>query len=65
MKVKIKSNTVPEFLTQLKLYFLGESSQPKYVAEEPLRSELFSSDQMEIHSKSLAATHKLTKKKNA
>ncbi|MDB5282957.1 MAG: glycosyltransferase, partial [Bacteroidota bacterium] len=40
----------------------GEDSQAIYEAEEPLRAELFSSDQMEQHSKSLAKAHQISQK---
>ncbi len=63
--MKVSSKTAPEFLTQMKQYFLGDDAQPKYILEEPLRSELFSSDQMEQHSESLAKTHVISKKKSS
>ncbi len=61
--MKAKGNTAPEFLTHLKSFFSIENTPHKYVQEQPLRSELFSSDQMEQHSKSIAASHKLSEKK--
>src|SRR5689334_19431665 len=62
--MKVKGNTVPEFLTQLKLYFLGKVVHPKYTtAEEPLRSELFSSEHMDQHAMILARSHKVTLKR--
>jgi len=60
--MKVKSKTVPEFLSHLKLYFLGDNSQPRYILEQPLRSELFSSEQMEQHSMQLARLHILSSK---
>ena len=61
--MKGKNSTVPEFLTQLKSYFLGDATQPKFVAEEPLRAELYGSEQMEQQAMLLARTHKLAVKK--
>ncbi len=60
--IKVASSTVHEFLTQMKSYFIGDTSQQKYTNEEPLRSELLSADQMEQHSKKLAKSHKLSEK---
>ena len=57
------TGTVQEFLNQMKLYLPGEGKQDGYVAEEPLRSELFSSDQMQQHSISVAQAHVLSKKR--
>lgn len=60
------SKTVQDFLSDIRLFFQGQSSKyKKYVNEEPLRAELFSSDLMDHHSRSLAASHKLNKKKTA
>ncbi|HUW29637.1 MAG TPA: glucoamylase family protein [Sulfuriferula sp.] len=60
-KLKISSSVLSGFLFQLKT-LLGARDTPRtYLNEEPpLRSELFSADQLEQHGKRLAATHKLT-----
>jgi len=62
--MKVIGTNVPEFLTKLKYYFLGNNNLPKYILEQPLRSELFSSDQMEQHSESLARTHIISMKRS-
>jgi cellobiose phosphorylase len=52
---------INEYLQQLKTRLRG-SGWPRISPDEepPLRSELFSADQMEQHGKALAASHKLT-----
>jgi cyclic beta-1,2-glucan synthetase len=57
------NKTVVEVLSQIKLFLKGYGAKYKYINEEPLRAELFSSDQMGHHSKALAASHKLATKK--
>jgi len=50
------------YLRQLRAHLLdGDIARKRVFAEPPLRSELFSSDQMEQYGKRLAAVHKLTK----
>jgi len=61
--IKEATNTVHEFLTQMKTYFVRDDGQDKYTIEEPLRSELYSFDQMIDHSKFLAELHVLSKEK--
>ncbi|MCW3126276.1 MAG: glycosyltransferase [Bacteroidetes bacterium] len=46
----------------MKLIFQENNFDFKDANEEPLRLELFSSDQMDQHSKSLASTHKINEK---
>ena len=58
--MKVTSSTVSDILSHLRLNFLVDNSWPKY-GEEPFRSELFSSDQMDRHGKVLAKSHKLQK----
>ena len=60
MKLIPKAN---ELISNMRSFFQANNPNKGYLNEEPLRSELFSSDQMESHSKSLATTHKLTKKR--
>ena len=61
-----ESKIIQNFLSEIRLFFRGQGSKyKKYVNEEPLRAELFSSDQMDHHSRSLAASHKLAKKRTA
>ena len=55
-----KSNTIQDLLSHLGISFPGADLMRKYVNEKPpLRSELYSADQMEQHGKILAATHSL------
>jgi cyclic beta-1,2-glucan synthetase len=57
----VKSNTIQDFLSHLGISFPGASLMRKYANEKPpLRSELYSSDQMEQHGKILAASHTLS-----
>ncbi|WP_147074070.1 GH36-type glycosyl hydrolase domain-containing protein [Sulfuriferula plumbiphila] len=59
--MKTSSSVLSGVLLQIKT-LLGERDTPRtYPNEEPpLRSELFSADQLEQHGKNLAATHQLT-----
>ena len=58
--MKISSKTILGNLSHLWAGFRGNSRIQKCaVTEPPLRSELFSSDQMEQHGKTLAGQHKL------
>ena len=55
------SKTVSRNWLNLRAYFRGNRLASHYAGDEPpLRSELFSADQMEQHGKSLAASHTLT-----
>jgi cyclic beta-1,2-glucan synthetase len=58
--MKIDSSDLETFLQQMRSYFLGANGDPKYVLEAPLRSELYSVDQMAQHSRALAKSHTLT-----
>lgn len=59
--MKISSKSVLENLSNLRARFPGNSRTQKYADNEPpLRSELFSSDQMDQHGKVLAGSHKLS-----
>ena len=51
-----------ELISNMRAFFQINNSKISYLNEEPLRSELFSSDQMERLGKTLAATHKLSTK---
>ena len=54
-------NPIQEFLSQIRIPFLGDNLMRKYENEKsPLRSELFSIEQLEMYASSLAATHTLT-----
>lgn len=58
--MKVTTNTFDEFLINLRAYFQTNISR-KYADEKPpLRSELFTRDQMEQHAKFLAGAHQLS-----
>lgn len=57
--MKVTTSTVSDILSHLRLNFLTDNSVHK--AEEPFRSELYSSDQMDRHGKALARSHQLQK----
>ena len=52
-----------ELISNMREFFQLNSSKRNNLNEEPLRAELFSSDQMERFGKTLAATHKLSSKR--
>lgn len=57
----MKNNPIQEFLTQLRISFLGDNLMHKYDNEKPpLRAELFSLEQMEQYAGTLAKNHVLT-----
>src|ERR1700744_2034386 len=49
-----------ELISNMRNFFQPKNSKRNYVNEEPLRAELFSSDQMERFAKTLASTHQLS-----
>ena len=55
--MKVTASTVSDLLSHLRLSFLTDNSADK--SEEPFRSELYSSDQMDRHGKALARSHQL------
>ena len=58
--MKVSSKTIRGTLLHLRARLRGNGLAQKYAGDEPpLRSELFSSDQMEQHGKTLAGSHKL------
>ncbi len=58
--MKVNTNTVTDILSKLRINFLTDSVARK-TGEEPFRSELYSSDQLERHGKVVAQSHKLQK----
>jgi len=59
--LKVSSKTMLGSLPHLRASFRGTNLAQKYAGDKaPLRSELFSRDQMEQHGKTLAASHKLS-----
>ena len=62
----IKNNPIQEFLTQLRISFLGDSLMHKYDNERaPLRSELFSLEQLEQYARTLAKNHAITSERTS
>ena len=60
-KVKASGKTINKSWLQLSASLRGNGLAKKYAGDEPpLRSELFSADQMEQHGKTLAASHQLS-----
>ena len=49
-----------ELISNMKSFFQSKNAKRNYINEEPLRAELFSSDQMERFAKTLASTHRLS-----
>jgi cellobiose phosphorylase len=58
--MKVNTSTVSDILSHLRINFLNDNGNRKF-DEEPFRSELFSSDQLDRHGKVVAASHKLQK----
>src|SRR5579872_829595 len=60
-KLQASGKTINKGWVQLSTRFRGNGLSTKYFGDEPpLRSELFSADQMKLHGKSLAASHELS-----
>ena len=60
--MKVTASTVSDILSRLRINFLSDSASRK-LEEEPFRSELYSSEQMDRHAKTVARSHKLQKGK--
>jgi cyclic beta-1,2-glucan synthetase len=60
--MRVSTSTIFEILSRLRVYFQGENAVRNYENEDPFRSELFSSDQLNNHGKVVAGTHKLLKR---
>jgi cyclic beta-1,2-glucan synthetase len=59
--LKVNINPIQEFITQLRISFLGDNLMHKYDNEKaPIRSELFSLEQLESYARTIAASHQLT-----
>ncbi|MFI5124380.1 MAG: GH36-type glycosyl hydrolase domain-containing protein [Chitinophagales bacterium] len=59
--MKVNINPISDFLTQLRISFLGDNLMHKYDNEKaPIRSELFSLEQLETYARNLAKTHQIT-----
>src|SRR5580698_3020048 len=57
--MKVSASTVFDILSRLRDYFQGATALRDYGKEEPFRSELYSSDQMNAHGRTIAAGHQL------
>lgn len=57
--MKIKSTPVFEMLSRMREYFQKGNSFLNSTAAEPIRSELYNSDQMKIHAGIVARSHKI------
>ncbi len=56
-----RSNTIEDLFSQLRQYFQKDNITRQEVNEKPpLRSELFSAEQMEVHARHLAQSHRLS-----
>lgn len=62
--MKVTNTTVFDILSRLRIYFQGKNPFRNIDTEEPFRSELYSSDQMDRHGKVLARSHKLMLQKS-
>ena len=59
--MKVNINPIQEFISQLRISFLGDDLMHKYDDEKaPIRSELFSLEQLESYARTLAKNHQLT-----
>ena len=59
--MKVNITPIQEFISQLRISFLGDDLMHKYDDEKaPIRSELFSLEQLESYARGLAKTHQLT-----
>jgi cyclic beta-1,2-glucan synthetase len=58
--IKRITEKAEELFSPMRDYFIDKLSKRNYINEEPLRSELFTSGQMEQYGKVLAKTHKLS-----
>lgn len=58
------SEKAEEIISRMRKYFQDKTGKHLYINEEPLRLELFTSEQMERYSKTLAQSHKLSDKRN-
>ncbi|NEW82973.1 MAG: cyclic beta 1-2 glucan synthetase, partial [Mariniphaga sp.] len=61
--MKVSRNTLLDILARLRVYFHGGNGI-RYDNEEPFRSELYSTDQMNRHGEVVARSHKLLKVKS-
>lgn len=60
--MKVSTSTVFDILSRLRDSFQGNDAKRNFGDEEPFRSELYNSDQMDRHGKVVARSHKLRKR---
>jgi cyclic beta-1,2-glucan synthetase len=64
--LKVNITPIQEFISQLRISFLGDDLMHKYDDEKaPIRSELFSLEQLESYAHTLANSHQLTSEKSS
>ncbi|HEV3224531.1 MAG TPA: glucoamylase family protein [Puia sp.] len=64
--MKVNITPIQEFISQLRISFLGDDLMHKYDDEKaPIRSELFSLEQLESYARTLANSHQLTSDKSS
>jgi hypothetical protein len=63
--MKVTTNTVFDVLSGLRTSFLGDVSTNNAESDQPFRSELYSSGQMEDHAKAVARSHKPQKRQTS
>ncbi len=63
--MKVTTSTIFDILSRLRVYFQGENTIRNYEKEDPFRSELYSSDQMNSHGGVVARSHKLMKRNSS
>jgi cyclic beta-1,2-glucan synthetase len=57
--MKVTASTVYDILSRLRIYFQGTANPWEHENQEPFRSELYSSDQLNSHGKTVASSHQL------
>jgi len=57
--MKGTASTVIDLLSRLRVYFQGSTGPWEKGSEEPFRSGLYSSDQLNSHAKTIASMHRL------
>ena len=58
--MKVNITPIQEFISQLRISFLGDDLMHKYDNEKaPIRSELYSLEQLESYARTLAKNHSL------
>ena len=60
--MNLKIGAAHELISNMKALFQVNNAKPTYTNEEPLRAELYSSDQMDQYGKALAQSHQLSDK---